>query len=170
MAAKALEWPQSHPTHPGCHSVHTEITSHGDFYVNWCSLFTSAEIKMLVSAPGFQGCEFNLQRAPGRERDIFVFPQGLILLVWNILEAGKSSFWVIAHVKDKGWFGFFKIYLESNWPYSFQEAAAFLLKPFILTLSVFETCLFVSPAPGLSFPSIACSTELQLYQLHKMFF
>lgn len=81
MAAKALEWPQSHPTHPECHDVHTEITSHGDFYVNWCSLFTSAEIKMLVSAPGFQGCEFNLQRAPGREGDIFVFPQGLILLV-----------------------------------------------------------------------------------------
>lgn len=48
-------------------------------------------------------------------------------------------------LKDK--VGFFKLYLESNSPYAFQGAAAFLLKPFTLTLSGFEICLVVSPAP-----------------------
>lgn len=166
--SKSTEWPQSHLKHSECHNVNTEITSHHDFYVNWCSLFASGEIEMLGITSRFSGCEFNLQRAPGREGEYFFFPQGLILLVWNILEDGKPSFWIITYVKDKGFFK--KLYLESNSAFSFQEAAGFLLEPFTLTLSVFKISLFVSPAPGLNPPSTACSTELELYQLHKMFF
>lgn len=75
--SKSTEWPQSHPKHSECHNVNTEITSHHDFYVNWCSLFASGEIEMLGITSRFSGLWIQFAEGTWERGGIFFFPSGI---------------------------------------------------------------------------------------------